>query len=313
MRDAFIRTLTTLAARDPRIVLITGDLGFGVLTDYAERFPDQFINAGVAEQNMTMLACGMALEGARAYTYSIANFTTLRCLEQLRNDVCYHEADVTAVSVGGGFSYGQLGMSHFATEDLAILRALPNMAVVAPSDPWSAAVLTEALHARGGPAYLRLDKGSAGLPEAPGEIALGRLRVVREGGDVVIFATGAILGEALKAARQLEGEGVAVAVADVHTLKPFDAEGVAALARKARAVITLEEHTIVGGLGGAVAEACLEAGVHPKAFRRMGLRDCFPSVVGDQAFLRTFYGLDAGAVARTIREALGRPVLAGVA
>ena len=313
MRDAFIRTLTGLAARDPRIVLITGDLGFGVLTDYAERFPDQFINAGVAEQNMTMLACGMALEGARAYTYSIANFTTLRCLEQLRNDVCYHEADVTAVSVGGGFSYGQLGMSHFATEDLAILRALPNMAVVAPSDPWSAAVLTEALHARGGPAYLRLDKGSAGLPEAPGEIALGRLRVVREGGDVVIFATGAILGEALKAARQLEGEGVAVAVADVHTLKPFDAEGVAALARKARVVVTLEEHTIVGGLGGAVAEACLEAGVHPKAFRRMGLRDCFPSVVGDQAFLRTVYGLDARAVEQTIREALGRPVLAGAA
>ncbi|MGA0600141.1 transketolase family protein [Caulobacter sp. KR2-114] len=309
MRDAFIRTLTGLAERDPRIVLITGDLGFGVLTDFAQRFPEQFINAGVAEQNMTMLACGMAREGARAYTYSIANFTTLRCLEQLRNDVCYHDADVTAVSVGGGFSYGQLGMSHFATEDLAILRALPNMAVVAPSDPWSASVLTGQLHARGGPAYLRLDKGSAGLPEAPGEIALGRIRTVREGGEVTIFATGAILGEALKAADILATEGVGVAVADVHTLKPFDAEGVAALARKARAVITLEEHTIVGGLGAAVAEACMEAGVHPKAFRRMGLKDCFPTVVGDQNFLRAFYGLDALAVARTVREALGRPVV----
>ncbi len=313
MRDAFIRTLSALAARDPRVVLITGDLGFGVLTDYAERFPDQFINAGVAEQNMTMLACGMAREGAKAYTYSIANFTTLRCLEQLRNDVCYHEADVTAVSVGGGFSYGQLGMSHFATEDLAILRALPNMAVVAPSDPWSAAVLTQALHERGGPAYLRLDKGAAGLPEAPEAIAFGRIRAVREGGDVVIFSTGAILGEALKAAETLQGEGVSVAVADVHTLKPFDAEGVAALSRKARVVITLEEHTIVGGLGAAVAEACMEAGVHPKAFRRMGLKDCFPTVVGDQAFLRAFYGLDAPAVARTAREALRRPVTAGAA
>ncbi len=313
MRDAFIRTLSALAERDPRVVLITGDLGFGVLTDYAQRFPDQFINAGVAEQNMTMLACGMAREGAKAYTYSIANFTTLRCLEQLRNDVCYHEADVTAVSVGGGFSYGQLGMSHFATEDLAILRALPNMAVVAPSDPWSAAVLTQALNERGGPAYLRLDKGAAGLPEAPEAIAFGRIRVVQEGGEVVIFATGAILGEALKAAQALEGEGVSVAVADVHTLKPFDAEGVAALARKARVVITLEEHTIVGGLGAAVAEACMEAGVHPKVFRRMGLKDCFPTVVGDQAFLRAFYGLDAAAVARTVREALRRPVTAGAA
>lgn len=310
MRDAFIRTLTGLAERDPRIVLITGDLGFGVLTDFAERFPEQFINAGVAEQNMTMLACGMAREGARAYTYSIANFTTLRCLEQLRNDVCYHDADVTAVSVGGGFSYGQLGMSHFATEDLAILRALPNMAVVAPSDPWSASVLTEALRRRGGPAYLRLDKGSAGLAEAPGEIAFGRIRQVRDGGEAVIFATGAILREALKAADTLRAEGIGVAVADVHTIKPFDVEGVAALARKARAVITLEEHTIVGGLGAAVAEACMEAGVHPKAFRRMGLKDCFPTVVGDQAFLRAFYGLDALAVARTVREALGRPVTA---
>ncbi|MBS0408709.1 MAG: transketolase, partial [Proteobacteria bacterium] len=221
--------------------------------------------------------------------------------------------DVTAVSVGGGFSYGQLGMSHFATEDLAILRALPNMAVVAPSDPWSASVLTEALHRRGGPAYLRLDKGSAGLPEAPGEIVLGRVRVARDGSDAVIFATGAILGEALEAARRLEGEGVSVAVADVHTLKPFDVEGVAALARKARVVVTLEEHTVVGGLGGAVAEACLEAGVQPKAFRRLGLADCFPTVVGDQAYLRAVHGLDAAQVARAVREALGRPVLAGAA
>jgi transketolase len=305
MRDAFIRTLSELAQRDPRIVLITGDLGFGVLTDFAQRFPDQFINAGVAEQNMTMLACGMAREGARAYTYSIANFTTLRCLEQLRNDVCYHDADVTAVSVGGGFSYGQLGMSHFATEDLAILRALPNMAVVSPSDPWSAQVLTEALHQRGGPAYLRIDKGSAGLPEAPGEIAFGRIRPVREGADAVIFATGAILGEALKAADVLRAEGVGVAVVDVHTIKPFDAEGVATLAGGARVVITLEEHTIVGGLGAAVAEACMDAGVHPVAFRRMGLKDCFPTVVGDQNFLRAFYGLDSVAVAQTVRDALG--------
>ena len=150
MRDAFIRALSELADQDPSIVLVNGDLGFGVLNDFIANRPTQYLNAGVAEQNMTAVACGMALEGARAYTYSIANFTTLRCLEQLRNDVCYHDANVTAVSVGGGFSYGQLGMSHFATEDLAILRALPNMTVVAPSDPWQAAELTKQLHKRGG-------------------------------------------------------------------------------------------------------------------------------------------------------------------
>ena len=165
MRDAFIRALTELAVYDPAVMLVNGDLGFAVLEDFIARFPLNYVNAGVAEQNMTAVACGMALAGARAYTYSIGNFPTLRCLEQLRNDVCYHRANVTVVAVGGGFSYGQLGMSHFATEDLAILRALPEMVVVAPSDPWQAYELTRQLHALGGPAYLRLDKGSAGVPE----------------------------------------------------------------------------------------------------------------------------------------------------
>lgn len=301
MRDAFIRALSELADTDPRIVLVNGDLGFGVLTDFIANRPQQYINAGVAEQNMTAIACGMALEGARAYTYSIANFTTLRCLEQLRNDVCYHNADVTAVSVGGGFSYGQLGMSHFATEDLAILRALPNMTVVAPSDPWQAYELTRQLHARGGPAYLRLDKAKAGLPEAPGSVTLGKVREVRPGSDAVIFATGAILGEALAAAETLGGEGIWVRVIDVHTVKPFDHEAVAAAAAECGVVVTVEEHNIVGGLGAAVAEACLEGGSGVRWFRRVGLRDLFPTVVGDQQYLRNAYGMDAAAIAETVR------------
>jgi transketolase len=313
MRDAFIRSLTELAAADPRIVLITGDLGFGVLTDFAARFPRQFINAGVAEQNMTMLAAGMAREGARAYTYSIANFTTLRCLEQLRNDVCYHEADVTAVAVGGGFSYGQLGMSHFATEDLAILRALPGMTVVAPSDPWSTAELTRQMRERGGPGYLRLDKGSAGAPEEPEEIVLGRVRALRAGSDAVVFATGAIVGEALAASRQLEAEGLRVGVVDVHTIKPFDADGVAEIAGRAGVVLTLEEHTVVGGLGSAVAEACLEGGVRPRVFRRLGLADCFPTLVGDQAYLRAAHALDAAAVVEAVHAAFDGRALRGAA
>lgn len=304
MRDAFIAALTDLAVADPRIVLITGDLGFGVLTSFAEQFESQFINAGVAEQNMTALAAGMALEGARAYTYSIANFTTLRCLEQLRNDVCYHDADVTAVSVGGGFSYGQLGMSHFATEDLAILRALPNMTVVAPSDPWQAQELARQLHARGGPAYLRLDKDKAGLPEAREAIVLGKVRQVRDGADLVMFSTGAILGEVMTAAEALEAEGVHARVVDVHTIKPFDVDAVVAAADACGVVVTVEEHNVVGGLGGAVAEACLERGARVRAFRRVGLADCYPSIVGDQKYLRRAYGMDATAIATAAREAL---------
>ena len=269
MREAFVRALSELAELDPRIILVNGDLGFGVLTDFIERFPNQYVNAGVAEQNMTAIACGMAMTGARAYTYSIGNFPTLRCLEQLRNDVCYHHADVTVVAVGAGFSYGQLGVSHFATEDLAIMRALPGMTVVAPSDPWQACELTRQLYERGGPAYLRIDKGSAGLPR--GDVELGKVRQVRGGGDAVIFASGGILAEAVAASDQLRAEGSAVRVIDVHTIKPLDIDAIAACVRDCGHVLTLEEHVVAGGLGGAIAETCLEAGIPVNSFRRLGI------------------------------------------
>jgi transketolase len=302
MRDAFIRALSELAAEDERVMLVNGDLGFGVLTDFTQRFLQQYVNAGVAEQNMTAIACGMALTGARVYTYSIGNFPTLRCLEQLRNDVCYHHADVTVVAVGGGFSYGQLGVSHFATEDLSVMRSLPGMCVVAPSDPWQAYELTHQLHARGGPAYLRIDKGSAGL--AVGDVELGKVRQVRDGGDAVIFSTGAILSEAMVAADALADGGFGLRVIDVHTVKPLDADAICAAAAECGHVFTLEEHVIAGGLGSAIAEACAEAGVALKSFRRIGIPDVFPDVVGDQAYLRAHYALDAASIAEVVRKAV---------
>jgi transketolase len=302
MREAFVRALSELAAEDPRVILVNGDLGFGVLTDFIERFPAQYVNAGVAEQNMTAIACGMAMTGARAYTYSIGNFPTLRCLEQLRNDVCYHGADVTVVAVGGGFSYGPLGVSHFATEDLTIMRALPGMTVVAPSDPWQAYELTRQLHARGGPAYLRIDKGAAGLP--PGQVVLGKATEVRAGDDAVIFASGGILAEAVAASDQLRAEGAGVRVVDVHTIKPLDVESISAAVSACGHVLTLEEHVVAGGLGGAIAETCLEAGINFRSFRRFGLRDEYPDVVGDQAYLREHHRLTAPHVASAVRQAL---------
>ena len=302
MREAFVRALGELAADDERIMLVNGDLGFGVLDEFRQRFPDRYVNAGVAEQNMTAVACGMALTGARAYTYSIGNFPTLRCLEQLRNDVCYHAADVTVVAVGGGFSYGQLGVSHFATEDLAVMRSLPGMTVVAPSDPWQAYELTRQLHSRGGPAYLRIDKGSAGLPT--GKVELGKIRHVRAGDAAVVFATGAILSEAIAAADMVAGDGIDVRVIDVHTIKPLDVEGICEAARECGHVFTLEEHVVAGGLGSAVAEACAEGGVALKSFRRIGLGDSFPEVVGDQPYLRARYGLDAASIAKSVEKAV---------
>jgi len=246
----------------------------------------------------------MALEGARAYTYSIASFPTLRCLEQLRNDVCYHGASVTVVAVGGGFSYGPLGMSHFATEDLAIMRAIPGMIVVAPSDPWMAYELARQLYAMGKPAYLRIDKGKAGLPPAP--VELGKVRKVREGEDGIIFAIGGILSEAFAAAEILGAEGLAISIVDVHTLKPFDTCGVRQAARGQPIVVTLEEHNVIGGLGSAIAEALLEGGIVPRIFRRVGLADKYPEVVGDQDYLRRACGLDHHGIVKVFREALVR-------
>ena len=302
MRPAFVNRLARLAADNPRIFLITGDLGFGVLDDYARRFPKQYLNAGVAEQNMMGVATGLALEGRIVFVYSIGNFPTLRCLEQIRNDACYHEANVKIVGMGGGFSYGALGMSHHATEDLAILRALPNMTLVVPGDAWEASEATAAVAGRPGPCYLRLDKSQAPNSQRPSEaFELGKLRVVREGRDVALVCCGGILGTVLTAAQILQERGVSSCVLSAHTLKPFDHQNMARLARDTPVVITVEEHSTNGGLGGAVAESLLESGVHPRHFLRIGLDDTYSAIVGSQEYLRKRYGFDSDAiVARTL-------------
>ena len=297
MRDHFVKRLSQLAANDPRIMLLTADLGFGVLTDFAAKFPRQFLNVGVAEQNMTGVATGMALEGLIVFTYSIGNFPTLRCLEQIRNDAAYHDANVKIVSVGSGFSYGSLGMSHHATEDISILRAIPNITIFSPGDLWEAMEATEACVKTRGTCYLRLDKSAAGSSEAPGEkFQIGQPRLRRNGNDLTIIATGGIVEEALKAANDLAVKNIQARVLSVHTIRPFDPTAILAAARETGGIITLEEHTVEGGLGGLIAETLLEHGVAPRHFRRMGLRNGFSAIVGSQAYLRSRYGLDAKAI-----------------
>ena len=304
MRDHVVGKLMELALKDPRIMLITGDLGFGVLNDYRERCADQFINAGVAEQNMTAMAAGMAMEGFIVFTYSIANFPILRCLEQLRNDACYHDANVNVLAVGGGFSYGSLGMSHHATEDLSIMRALPNMQVVVPSDPWQAAIAVASLAETPGPSYLRIDKSRAGLEQpSQGGFHLGKARWIREGQDVAIIGTGGILSECLLAADALAKSGQSAAVIEMATIKPLDKDAVLAAARQCSVVVTVEEHSVVGGLGGAVAEIMAEAGCAARLVR-VGLEDTYSSVVGSQEYLRNRYGMDAGAIVERARSTL---------
>ncbi len=229
----------------------------------------------------------MALSGKIVFTYSIANFPVIRPLEQIRNDVCYHNANVRIVAAGGGMAYGSLGPSHHATEDIALMRVMPNMLVVAPGDPAEARLATQALITYQGPAYLRL--GRAGEPAVHGSepvFELGKAIAVRSGSDVTLISTGGMLYTTVQAAEALAELGIKARVLSMHTVKPLDEEAVLAAARETQAVFTLEEHSIIGGLGGAVAELLLESGVRPHIFKRIGLNGGFSSIVGTQEYLR---------------------------
>jgi len=247
----------------------------------------------------------MAFSGKIVFTYSIANFPTLRPYEQIRNDVCYHNANVRIVSVGGGMSYGSLGISHHATEDIAIMRALPNMLVVAPGDPVETRLATRALIEYDGPAYLRL--GRAGEPtvyQSEPHFELGKAILVRAGDDITLISTGGLLPEAVNAAEILAEQGIEARVLSMHTVKPLDDAAVLAAARETFAIFTIEEHSIVGGLGGAVAEVLAESGGALPKFKRIGISGGFSSEVGTQSYLRTRYGLDADGIVRTVNSVL---------
>ena len=305
MRDTFVKTLVELAKKDKRIELLTGDLGFGVLKPYWEQVPDQFTNVGIAEQNMATVAAGMALEGKIVFNYSIGNFPTLRCLEQIRNDCAYHNANVKIVCVGGGFVYGSLGMSHHATEDLAIMRALPGMTVMAPGDLVEAEECTKALAAMDGTAYLRLGRGGEKrIHDHIDHFEIGKAIKVKDGEKIAIFSTGAIFDEANDAWHQLNEKGYHPALYTFPTVKPIDKAVIEECAQKCDLIVTCEEHNIVGGFGSAVAEVMAEMR-HKKAYLlRVGLNDTYSSVVGDQKYLRKIYGMDSESIVRKIEAAL---------
>jgi len=311
VRTAFINELFALAKQDPRIVLIVGDLGFGVVTPFMEQLPAQFLNAGVAEQNMTGMAAGMALSGKIALTYSIANFPTLRCLEQVRNDVCYHNANVKVVSVGGGFTYGAMGATHHAVEDLAVMRALPGLLVVAPGDPIEARAATHAIIEYTGPCYVRL--GKAGEPIVhPSSInfELGKAIHMREGRDATLISIGGILQNTVRAAERLAKKGIETRVLSMHTLKPLDVEAVLAAARDTEAIFTIEEHSILGGLGTAVAEVLAEAEGIKAPLKRIGVPPAFSPHIGSQEYMLQCHGLTDEAIALTVAQTL-RTVTSG--
>ena len=301
MRDTFVKTLVQLAKDDKNIELVTGDLGFGVLKPYWEQLPDQFTNAGIAEQNMTSVAAGMALEGKTVFTYSIGNFPTLRCLEQIRNDCAYHNANVKVVCIGGGFVYGSLGMSHHATEDISILRALPDVVVMAPGDLVEAEEATKAIAKYNGTCYLRLGRGGEKrIHDKIENFEIGKAIKVHGGERIAIFSTGAIFDEVSEAYDMLIEKGHNPSVYTFPTVKPIDMDVIEQCAKTFDIIVTCEEQNIIGGFGSAVAEVMAEMKDRKAHLVRIGLNDIYSTIVGNQKYLRDQYGMTASKIVERI-------------
>ena len=306
MRNAFLKKLMEFAGNDKDIILITGDLGFNFLEPYRDAFPGQFINAGICEQSMAGIAAGMALAGKRVFMYSLANFPTLRCLEQLRNDICYHRLPVTIVTNGGGLAYGNLGMSHHATEDLSVMRALPEMTVCVPADPQEVEAVMDYLHENPSPSFLRMSRG--GEPPIREAIPVlshpGLFPLEASGKDVLLIAAGEIGSSLKRIVELLKEQGIFASAYTCPILKPFPVSDLHELSASGfRLMVSIEENNHLGGLGGALAEFLAEKKNHPPLCR-IGMENCYSSSVGKQDFLREVYGLSPESVCRKITAVL---------
>lgn len=306
MRIAFANTLLERARSNKDIVILTGDLGFSVFEQHRDGLPDQYFNVGVAEQNMTGLASGMAIEGKIPFIFSIVPFVTMRNFEQIRNDICYQNTNVKIVGVGAGFSYGPYGHTHHGLEDIGVLRTLPNLTIFSPGDPYEAGFVTNAAINMKGPVYIRL--GRAGEPEvnkSNQELKVGKANVILEGKDVAIFATGSILFTALQVAKRLQVGNISTLVASIHTIKPLDSNFVIDTAQKVKAIFTLEEHSLIGGLGSSVSEVLAENKVSIP-FKRIGVPDRFTKGIGSQEYMREANGLSEDQVEKVILDLLNK-------
>jgi transketolase len=303
MRAEFVETLAELAARDPRIVLLTGDLGFGVLESFSDRFPDRFYNVGVAEQNMIGVATGLAESGMIPFVYSIATFASMRPYEFIRNGPVLHQLPVRIVGVGGGFEYGNNGATHYALEDVGVLRLQRGLTVVVPADTAHARSALAQTYELRRPIYYRVSKGGPPLPglERSSSRPTPRTRGVRW--RSALIALGPIAAGALSAADQLAADGVDAAVAVVESFNPSPAEDLADFLSDVPLAVTVESHFVDGGLGTLVAEVIAEHGLSTR-LRRCGIEDLPRGMTGSQAFLEQHFGLSAAAIAGTVESAL---------
>lgn len=296
MRTAFIQELTALARSNDKIFLMVGDLGFSVVEPFAKEFPNRFLNAGIAEQNMAGMAAGMASEGWHVFIYSIANFPTLRCLEQLRNDACYHNLPVTVVAVGAGLAYGNLGYSHHAVQDIGCMRGLPNLRLYSPADPGETRLCLRRIVETPGPSYLRVGKAGEKTLHDKNDLKTGLIHVAGPAeSDVAVVASGSILEEAILALNQ--AAQTPFTIYSLPVVSPLDSKSLAPLWRH-RHIITIEEHLRAGGIGE------LLAGHRPAGISMdfLHVKEELNSLVGSQNFLRQRHGIDAQAIITSLRK-----------
>ncbi len=305
MRQAFINTLMELAEQDDSVYLLTGDAGFTILEKFRDRFPGRYYNVGIAESAMVGLAAGLAMSGKTVFVYSIVPFVTMRCFEQVRIDLCYQNLPVKLVGVGQGVTYGTAGATHHAIEDIAVMRALPNMTVICPGGPVETGKAVAASMDLEGPCYIRLGKSGEPTvhPDENISFTIGRGIRVREGEGVALVATSNMVPSAAEVAGMLEADGLRPEVISMHTVKPIDRELLAATAERCALIATVEEHSLIGGLGSAVAEVIL-ADRLPSRLVTFGIPDQYAPVAGSQEYLRELFGLKPDQVAAVIREEL---------
>lgn len=297
MRDNFLKGLFELAKKDKSIFLITGDLGFKIFDKFIENFKDRFLNVGVAEQNMIGVATGMALRGYKVVVYSIANFATLRCLEQIRNDAAYHKANITIVASGGGYTYGALGMSHHATEDIAVIRSLPDVKVFVPSSGLESYITTKKIINLNGVKYLRIEKESKYKPIQK-RINISQGVYYNYGKDGVILTSGGILSECMQAEKSLNKKKLFFDVISINTIKPLSNLLLKKISKK-KYIITVEEHNFSGGIGSCILEKLNELQIK-KNIKIISIKDRYSSVVGDQQFMRKKNGIDSKSIKNKI-------------
>lgn len=301
MRNAFAREMVVAAERDARVVLLSGDIGNRLFDPFKERFRDRFFNCGVAEANMMSMAAGLALCGLRPVVYTIVPFVTTRCLEQIRVDVCYHNVPVVIVGVGGGLSYASLGSTHHACEDIALLRVLPGMSVICPGDPHEVRAAMRAALAAPGPVYVRLGKkGEPNVHAQEPELVLGRSLPLRSGTRVAILAVGHLLPMAVTIGEQLAAAGITPRIDSFHTVKPLDEACLRQVFADFEVVVTLEEHSLIGGAGAAVAEWLARQAPQRAKLCSFGTPDRFLHKAGSVHFARAACGLEPETIAQTI-------------